>query len=282
MRAVAEAILALLESGERGALATVTRTHGSAPQRPGARLLLRGDGTTVGTVGGGAIEHEVLEALRTCLRDGRPAVLRRDLGRDLGMCCGGRMEVFVEAIERTPRLILLGAGHVGQATAKLARGIGFEVVVVDEREELNTEARLPGCRRVAMEPAEAARELRVDASDWVLIVTHDHHLDEVALEVFAGGPHRYVGMIGSLRKVFRVLQRIHSRGALPPLDRVYAPVGVELGAVTPEEIAVSITAELVALRHGQPARHMRAVDDPRLKKVLSGNLTPEAAARTPR
>jgi xanthine dehydrogenase accessory factor len=281
MRDVTEALLEVLRSGRRGALATVVRVAGSTPQRPGARLLLCPDGALVGTVGGGAIENEVVAALRACVRDGRPEVVVRDLGRDLGMCCGGRMEVFVEPVEASPRLVVFGAGHVARPTAALARSVGFSVTVVDDRDELNTEERFPGCVRVPREPAEAVTELALDDATWVLVVTHDHRLDEEALDAVTRLPHRYVGMIGSKRKVFRVLSRIHARRGLPALDRVYAPVGVEIGAVSPEEIAVSIVAELVALRHDASAPHMRAVDNPGLRRVLAGELTPEAAAKIP-
>ena len=278
MKDVTEALLRLLESGERGAMATVVRTSGSTPQTPGARLLLLADGSLVGTVGGGAIENAVIEALRACLRDHKAQTLTWDLGRDLAMCCGGRMEVFVEPIEARAKLYVFGAGHVAKPTAALARTVGFDVTVVDDRDELNTEARFPGCTLLRAEPAEAAEQLELGPNDWILIVTHDHHLDEEALDVFARGPHRYIGMIGSRRKVFRVLHRIHARRGLPPLEKVYAPVGLDLGGTTPEEIAVSVVSELIAIRHGKPARHMRAVDDPRLRKVLEGQLTPEAAA----
>ncbi len=278
MRDVASAILELLRAGGRGALATVVRASGSTPQQPGARLLLLPDGKTVGTVGGGAIERAVLEELGGAIRDGRPRVVVRDLGRDLGMCCGGRMEVFVEPIESMPRLVIFGAGHIAKPTAALARTVGFDVTVVDDREELNDEARFPGCSRIIAEPAEAVAELALREDDWALVVTHDHRLDEEALDAVARLPHRYVGVIGSKRKIYRVLARIHARRGLPPLERVYAPVGLAIGAVAPEEIAVSIVAELVALRHGAPATHMRAVDDPALARVLDGHLTPEAAA----
>jgi xanthine dehydrogenase accessory factor len=111
-----------------------------------------------------------------------------------------------------------------------------------------------------------------------LVVTHDHRLDEEALDTYARLPHRYLGMIGSRRKVFRILQRIAQRRGLPALERVYAPVGLDIGAVTPEEIAVSIVAELVALKHGKHAAHLRAIDDPRVQRVLAGELSAEAAA----
>lgn len=282
MRDVTEATMRLLETGGRGALATVIRSSGSTPQEPGARMLLLPDGSTVGTIGGGAIEHHVLDELRACRLDGRPRVVAKDLVRDLGMCCGGRMEVFVEPIEGRPRLVIFGAGHVGKATAAVARTLGFRVVVVDDREELNTDARFDGCERVLLEPAEAAEAVAPTDRDWLLVVTHDHRLDEEAVDVFARLPHAYLGVIGSRRKIYRILQRIQARRGLPDLAKVYAPVGLDLGAVSPEEIAVSIAAELIALRHGTPASHMRALEDPALAKVLGGELGPDAAALIPK
>jgi xanthine dehydrogenase accessory factor len=188
------------------------------------------------------------------------------------------MELFVEPIEAEQRLIVFGAGHVAKPTAALARQLGFTVTVVDDREELNSEERFPGCTRIEAEPAEAAERVRPREGDWLLVVTHDHRLDEEALDTYARLPHRYLGMIGSRRKVFRILQRIAQRRGLPALERVYAPVGLDIGAVTPEEIAVSIVAELVALKHGKHAAHLRAIDDPRVQRVLAGELSAEAAA----
>jgi xanthine dehydrogenase accessory factor len=268
MKHVAEAIVEVLSRGERAALATVIRAHGSTPQRPGARLLLRADGSTAGTVGGGAFELVVLEALRECLRDGEARVIERDLLRELGMCCGGRMEVFVEPIAEEPRLVLFGAGHVAKPTASLARSVGFRVTVVDDREELNTGERFPGCALVLGEPSEAIAELAIGDSDFVLVMTHDHRLDEETLDRCLRLPHRYLGMIGSVRKVIRIFERIAARGDLPSLERVYAPIGIDIGAVSPEEIAVSVVAELVAIRRGVATRHMRALDHPALAKLV--------------
>ncbi|MET0284831.1 MAG: XdhC family protein [Polyangiales bacterium] len=255
-------------SGERAALATVVRTAGSTPQAPGARMLLRADGSTLGTVGGGAIEQEVLEALARC-RDGAPAhTLTRELGHDLAMCCGGRMEVFVEAIEGEPRLWLFGAGHVHRALAPIARGIGFEVTVIDEREELNTAERFADVTRALIDPASYLKRASFGQRDWVLIATHDHALDEQVLELALALSPRYVGLVGSKRKVFRLLERIVQRRGPQALERLYAPVGLALEALEPAEIAVSIAAELIALRRGADVPHMRAVDDPRLHRVL--------------
>jgi len=274
VRDVVQALLELLTSRQRGALATVVRATGSTPQRPGARLLLREDGSTLGTIGGGAIEHTVLESLRRVLASRETEFLIRDLAHDLGMCCGGRMEIFVEPILPSPRLWLLGAGHVAKPTAALARSVGFEVHVVDEREELNTLERFPDCQRIVGDPSDELRKATLGEGDWVLIMTHDHQLDEATLHAAAGKNAQYVGLVGSKRKVFRLVERVRTkRNGDFPLERVYAPVGLDIGAVSPEEIAVSIVAELVALRHGRPAPHLRAVSDVRLERVLQRQIT---------
>lgn len=279
MREVTEALLALLQSGRAGALATVVETLGSTPQDAGARLLLDADGRRVGTVGGGAVEQRVLEALADVRQQREPRLLVLDLARDLGMCCGGRMKVFIEPIHATPRLTLFGAGHVAQPTAALAASVGFEVVVVDERDELNTPERFPGCRRELSDVSSALALLEPGERDWLLIVTHDHQLDTEALRLALGTGARYIGLVGSRRKVYRLLQRVVARHGPLDLRRVYAPVGLDLGAVSPTEIAVSIVAELIALRHGGGLGHSTAVDDERLRTLLaeSAQMSDETA-----
>lgn len=273
MRDVVQAVLELLTNRQRGALATVIRVSGSAPQQAGARLLLREDGSLLGTIGGGAIEQAVRVALEKAITSEQSELFVRDLAHDLGMCCGGRMEIFVEPILPAPRLWLLGAGHVAKPTAALARSVGFEVLVVDEREELNTAERFPGCQLLLDDPSDALQRGKLDQRDWVVIVTHDHQLDERALEAASGQAARYVGLVGSRRKVFRLVERVNlKRQGDVPFERIYAPVGLDIGAITPEEIAVSIVAELVALRHGKPAEHLRALSDVRLARALGHEL----------
>jgi xanthine dehydrogenase accessory factor len=268
VREVTQALLDVLASGQRGALATVVRVSGSTPQEPGARLLLRPDGTFIGTVGGGALEHAIQDALREAQRSGRSEYVVRELGYDLAMCCGGRMEVFVEAIEGNPRLFICGAGHVAQPTGALARTTGFDVTIIDERAELNTAERFPDCQREVWDPTTVFERAPLSARDWVLIVTHDHQLDQNVLALALQQQPRYIGLVGSERKVFRLIQRVAASQPDLPLERLYAPVGLDLGAVGPQEIAVSIVAELVALRHGKQVPHLRAVDDLRLGKIL--------------
>jgi xanthine dehydrogenase accessory factor len=270
MREVTEALLELLRSGAEGALATVVKTTGSTPQAAGARLLLLTDGSCLGTVGGGAIERVVIDALAEVRRGHEARLMACDLGRDLGMCCGGSMEIFIEPIRATPRLWIFGAGHVALPTAALARSVGFEVVVVDEREELNTAERFPGCEREVTDASSALVRAGIGPRDWLLIVTHDPRLDEEALRASLSREPSYIGVVGSRRKVYRLLERVAARQGAVDLERVYAPVGLDLGAISPEEIAVSIVAELITLRRGvRSASHLRAVEDTRLRERLA-------------
>lgn len=281
MKEVTSALLEVLGSGQRGALATVVRTSGSTPQQPGARLLLKPNDTCVGTVGGGAIEYAILEALREARQSGQSQLIVHHLGYDLGMCCGGRMEVFVEPIESAPRLFLCGAGHISKATATIATAVGFAVTVIDDREELNCAARFSRCQLELLDPAEFMRRDVVSRQDWVLIATHDHHLDEQVLELAVRRGAHYIGLVGSRRKVFRLLARITARHPDIDLERVYGPVGLDVGALGPEEIAVSIVAELVALRHGKAMTHLSAVEDWRRHRAAQGERDESATSAEP-
>lgn len=262
------AVLAVLEGRAAGpaALATVVERAGSAPQVTGAKLLLGSGGELVGTVGGGAIEAQVLDACRATLRDGRARKIEAHLVRDLGMCCGGSMEVFVEYLQAQARLFVLGAGHVAQALAPLATAAGFRVKVLDDREDLLGNPAFASAETEAADVDELEAALPdLDARDYVLIVTRDHARDERALASLMRRPHRYLGMIGSRRKVHTVLARILRRERqmgreLPDLSRVHAPVGLALGGKTPAEIAVSIVAELVTDRHGGSGASMSVVE----------------------
>lgn len=260
-RDVAAAIVELIDRGERGALATVVAASGSTPQVPGAKMLIRADGSIVGTVGGGRIEQVVLEILKEVLADGRPRKQRHRLLQDLGMCCGGEMELFCELVEGRSPLVVFGAGHVGLALVRVAEVAGFAATVVDPREELNTAERFPRATRLVVEPAEAIGRLGLHAGTFVVITTHDHAIDEDTLARCLPLPRRYLGMIGSRRKVIRVYQRLRHKGVTASLANVAAPVGLDLGSLTPEEIAVSIVAEMIAVRRGGPGGRLTIGDD---------------------
>lgn len=275
---LAHEVLDVLEGRrQRAALATVTGRSGSAPQRVGAKLLLHEDGTLVGTVGGGAIEAQVVAACRAAIRDGRSCQVQAHLVRDLAMCCGGAMEVFVEYLQPQPRLVLIGAGHVAQALAPLAVSADFRVSVLDERDELLEHPAFADMNTGAYDVDELDVALPdLDARDYVLIMTHDHARDERALAHLLRRPHRYLGMIGSRRKVHAVLRRVLEREARmarprPDLSRLRAPIGLALGGRTPAEIAISVVAELIADRHGGSGAAMTVVPE------VDAALAPSAA-----
>lgn len=253
---LAREVVAVLE-GQRGraALATVIGRSGSAPQVVGAKLLLHEGGAVVGTVGGGAIEAQVVESCQAVLRDGRSRRVQANLVKDLAMCCGGSMEVFVEYLQPQLRLVVIGAGHVAQAVVPVATLAGFRLTVVDDREELLDHPAFAAVETLALDVDELAdADLGLTERDFVLVMTRDHRRDEIAVAQLVRGPHRYLGMIGSRRKVHTVLRRILAREAgldrpEPDLSRLRAPIGFDLGGRTPGEIAVAIVAELIAVRY---------------------------------
>lgn len=235
--------------GRRAAFATVIGAQGSTPRVGGSRMLVRDDGTLVGTIGGGELERRAIEVAARVLVTGRPERLEVHLTRDLGMCCGGRMEVYVEPLERRLPITLYGAGHVAAATAPLLVALDYAVTVVDARDELATAERFPGCEVVVDDPlAHARRETGHDDAHW-LVATHDHRLDQDLVEHLLPLPCAWIGMIGSRAKVARFLVRYRAAGLEEKLFRkLCAPVGLDIGAETPQEIGVSIAAELVRVR----------------------------------
>jgi xanthine dehydrogenase accessory factor len=265
---VARAIVDVLSGkmADSAALATVIGRSGSAPQSVSARLLLRSDGVQIGTIGGGAIEAQVLAACRDTLRDGQVRRVEAHLVRDLGMCCGGTMEVFVEFLQAQPRLFVIGAGHVAQALVPLAVAAGFRTAVFDDRDDMLEHPAFADVRHEGFDVDELDAAIPdLDDRDYVIIVTRDHARDERAIAALLRRPHRYLGMIGSQRKVHAVLGRVLRRERelarpLPDLSRVRAPIGLALGGRTPVEIAISILAELVADRHGGSGVSMSVVD----------------------
>jgi xanthine dehydrogenase accessory factor len=239
------------ERCERAAIATVISTGGSTPRKSGARMLVFADGESVGTIGGGALEHHVVGVARRVASTGEAERVDVHLVRDLGMCCGGRTEVYVESVGRRDAMVIYGAGHVAAALAPVLLALDFAVTVVDERDEFATAARFPGCQVEVTDPRSHARALPDDPDRYVLLTTHDHALDQDLGEILLPRPCAWLGMIGSRGKVARFFVRWQGAGLDPALfSRLCAPVGLDLGAETPAEIAVSIAAELVRVRRG--------------------------------
>jgi xanthine dehydrogenase accessory factor len=261
MRDVLEAALHAEASGEPAALVTVVATEGSTPQRAGAKMLVHADGRIVGTIGGGCLEAEMTWRAREAIESRRVQLASYDLtpeqaGED-GLVCGGRMQVFIEPIEGTPTLCLFGAGHVAQPLARMAKAVGFRVEVADDRVKFANRERFPEADLIVVEDfPTAARKMTLGHNSYAIIVTRGHRSDGEALAATVGKGLRFVGLLGSKPKVVHIFSALREGGvSTEELAKVHAPLGLEIGAQTPEEIAVSIVAEMVAVRRGiDPAR----------------------------
>jgi xanthine dehydrogenase accessory factor len=248
-------IAALESEGRPFILATVIASHGSTPQKPGSRLVVLDGGELRGTIGGGAIEKQIIDAALALLADASASTrtIETHLTHDLGMCCGGKMTVFLEKHGTAPSLVVFGAGHVAKEVAALASHVGFRVAVVDERTEWLTESRFPTATRRLEPPDVVAKGLAGSADTYACVVTHDHPLDQACVEALVKKTLAWLGVIGSQRKAERFRQRLLAAGFTPDeVARFESPMGVEIGALTPQEIAVSIVARLVEVRRRRP------------------------------
>jgi xanthine dehydrogenase accessory factor len=239
-------------AGRRFVMLTVIESRGFTPRKAGTHMLLGEGGETVGSIGGGAIEHEALREARELLATGGAArTVKKHLSQDLGMCCGGEMVVFLEPVDAAPRLFVFGAGYVARPIAALADACGFVVTVIDGRPEWATPERFPGVTVRCEDPESAARTLETTPEDYAIVVTHDHALDQRVVQQLLARPFRFTGMIGSLAKQRKFALRLRARGFTDEqIARVRTPLGVAIGAQTPEEIAVSVLGELISVRRG--------------------------------
>jgi xanthine dehydrogenase accessory factor len=264
-----EEIVKMRRAGQRGALATIVHTNGSIPSYESSRMLVRDDGSIAGTIGGGCVEAEVWAAAKEVMHKEAPRKmvfnLNNEASYDNGLICGGTLEVFVEPILPQPILYLFGGGHVSMAVAKAAGAAGFGVVVVDDREAFANAERFPMAQDIYTSYEDAFAKIHPNASSYLIIVTRGHKEDMRVLGWAVRTHARYVGMIGSKRKVLSVYRALESDGYRPEeFQRVYAPMGLEIGALSPEEIAISIVAELITIRrNAESAAHKKLNYEPR-------------------
>ncbi|MGD1210901.1 MAG: XdhC/CoxI family protein [Candidatus Acidiferrales bacterium] len=268
-----EEIVRMRRAGERGALATIVHTNGSIPSYESSRMLVREDGSIAGTIGGGCVEAEVWAAAKEVIQAEQPRKmtfnLNQDAAYDAGLICGGTLEIFVEPILPQPNLYVFGGGHISSGVARAASAAGFTVTVADDREAFANTERFPMAEKLYTSYEEAFAKILPNASSYLLIVTRGHKDDMRVLAWAVRTAARYIGMIGSKRKVLSVYKALEKEGYSPEeFERVHAPVGLDIGALTPEEIAVSITAELIAVRrnaqnlpHKSVTRHLAAARD---------------------
>jgi len=217
-------------------------------------MLVRDDGSICGTIGGGCVEAEVWQAAREVMEQEKPRTLTFNLNQDpkydTGLVCGGTLDIFLEPVLPAALLYIFGAGHVAASLYKTAKDTGFDVIVVDDRETYANRERFPEAQEVIADDFERAMErLEIRESAYIVIVTRGHRDDMRVLRWAVGTKARYVGMIGSKRKTIAIFRELQREGLPAKLfERVHAPIGLDIGGVTPEEIAISITAELIAVR----------------------------------
>ena len=250
-------IAQLANEGRPFVIATVIESGGSTPQKPGSKMVVLSDGTVRGTVGGGAIEKQIIDAAKELFDSPNSTrVIETHLTHDLGMCCGGKMKVFLEKQSAAARLFVYGAGHVARELAALAKRVGFRVAVVDERPEWASRERFPDVDELVLRnPGDHAREQGGGEDCYFCITTHDHPLDQSVVEALLGKPSAYLGVIGSRRKAERFKMRLSAAGfSQKDLSLLRSPMGVAINALTPAEIAVSIVAELIERRRKTAGR----------------------------
>lgn len=255
-RAVFEAALTAQRDGRPAALAVITRTQGSVPRQAGSKMLVWPDGTIVGTVGGGEMESLVIAEAQDAIRSGRSRVVSYNLSDlasgDPGIC-GGTVEVFVEPLAPPPTVVVVGCGHVGKAVAELAKWLEFRVVVTDDRPGYATEDQIPGMDAyIQAPPNELIEQVDITQHTCVVAVTRGLAVDERLIPALLATEAPYIGLIGSRRRWALTAESLAEKGvSRDDLARIHAPIGLELGAETPKEIAISIMAEVImVLRHG--------------------------------
>jgi xanthine dehydrogenase accessory factor len=252
-------VVRLRKQGQKCALATIVQVDGSIPSYESAKLLVREDGSMMGTVGGGCVEAEVWNAAREVIETEKPRHLNFSLGQDAaydnGLICGGQLNIFVEPVVPQPRAYIFGGGHVSKSISKVATLAGFATIIVDNREAFANRERFPEAEEThAEEYEDVFPKLTVTSSTYVVIVTRGHRDDMRVLRWAVATPARYIAMIGSKRKTISVVHELEKEGfPREAFEKVFAPMGLEIGAETPEEIAISVVAEMIAVRRAPEA-----------------------------
>lgn len=251
---VYDELIRLRRLGQKSAIATIVQVRGSIPSFESAKLLVREDGSMIGTIGGGCVEAEVWNAAREVIETEKPKHLSFNLGQDAaydnGLICGGQLDVFVEPVIPPPGAFIFGAGHISKSLSKVASLAGFSTSIIDNRDTFANAERFPEAQDIfAEEYEDVFAKLHIHESSYIIIVTRGHRDDMRVLRWAVTTPARYIAMIGSRRKVISVVKELEKenipRGSM---ERIYAPMGFEIGAISPEEIAVSVVAEMIAVR----------------------------------
>lgn len=250
MNTVYRKILDAQKANLRAALCVIVNTKGSTPRAAGSKMLVYPNGEIYGSVGGGELEKNVIQNALKCLKNGKPELFKHDLLQQHNMCCGGSVEIYIEPIMEKNKLYIFGAGHTGHALARHALSLDFEVVVIDDRKEYLDQLILEGVNKLHLHYSTALPLLPMDEHTYICIMTYSHPFDRDILSYCIKKPFAYLGMIGSQRKV-EMTKKMFVEGGIgsaKELEKVDMPMGIDIAAETPDEIAVSILAKMISVR----------------------------------
>jgi xanthine dehydrogenase accessory factor len=250
LNSIYQKILEAQNANLRVALCVIVNTKGSTPREQGAKMLVYANGDIFGSIGGGELEKNVIQNAILCLKSGKPEVYKHDLLHQHNMCCGGSVEIFIEPIMEKNKLYIFGAGHTGHALARHALSLDFEVIIIDDRKEYLDEIRLEGLNKLHLHYSDALPLLPIDEQTYICIMTYSHPYDRDILSFCIKKPFAYLGMIGSQRKVEMTKKMFVDAGVgtAEELEKVDMPMGLDIAAETPDEIAISILAKMIAVR----------------------------------
>lgn len=249
----------LMEEGVEVALVTITKAQGSTPRDVGAQMLVLRDGSIEGTIGGGILENRVIELAIQSIMKGESKSISISLEADLGMVCGGEIEAFFQVYNPRPKLLIIGGGHVSLSLYKMASLLDFDIIIFEDREEFLNQERFPLSKELVLGTIdENLRNYHIDENCYIVIVTRGHKHDEVALRSIVDSKAKYIGVMGSKRKVINMFNNLKEKGVDEKrLDKIYSPIGLHIDDGTPEEIAIGILAEILSIKNGKAIEHMK-------------------------
>jgi len=254
-------VLKKIDEGETIALVTIVETKGSTPREVGAKMIVGKGGLISGTIGGGTTEARVIEEAKKAIKDGQGRFLsyhltKEEAALDGGAICGGDMKIFIDILQPKEEILIFGAGHIAVYISKLAKIVGFRVTIIDDRKEFANKARFPEADKIIVESIDKAlQHVKITPTTYIVIVTRGHLQDQEVLALVIESDAAYLGMIGSRKKNATVFQNLEEQGiSAEKLIKVHAPIGIDIGAQTPEEIAVSIIAEIIQSRRGNKSK----------------------------
>lgn len=251
-----------MQEGKELAIATITKSQGSSPRGKGTVMAVLEDRSIIGTIGGGAFENRVIELSLEAIEKGESISLNLPLNSEgIEMTCGGEVDVFIDVYKKNPTLVIVGGGHVSYAIYNVASLLDFDIVIFEDREEFLNKERFPLATKLVLGPImENLKEYKVDENTYIVIASRGHKYDQDSLEAVVGSKAKYIGAMGSKKKVITMMENLKEKGISEEvLNKVYSPIGLKLSSGTPEEIAISIIAEILMVKNDGTGRHMKLI-----------------------